>query len=83
MVSYFVVGIAAALTLVLLVLAFLSGSPDSLLRFVYGSAGAVLTGLLLFLGSELIRLFVGIGRDIARMSGRWDERTPGGPPAGS
>src|SRR5579864_2041360 len=72
LVSYFVVGFGAAVTLIAVAAAVASGSPGNLLDFIVASARAVGYGLLLFLGSEMIRLLVGIGRDIARMSGRWD-----------
>jgi hypothetical protein len=70
--SYFVVGLGAAVTAIAGVAALASGSPGNLLDLAFTSARAVGYGLLLFLGSEMIRLLVGIGRDIARMSGRWD-----------
>jgi sulfite exporter TauE/SafE len=74
-ISYFIVGLAAIVTLVLAAAAVVSRSGDTLLQFLAGSAGAVFYGLLLFLASELIRLLVGIGKDISRMAGR--DQAPG------
>jgi sulfite exporter TauE/SafE len=70
--SYFIVGLAGILTIAAVAAALVSRNGDTLLQLIAGSAGAVIYGLLLFLGSELIRLLVGIGKDISRMSGRDD-----------
>ena len=70
--SYFIVGLAAALLAASVVAAVASRAPDAILQVVAGSARAVGYGLGLFLASELIRLLVGIGRDLARMAGRGD-----------
>jgi sulfite exporter TauE/SafE len=70
--SYFIVGLAGILTVAAVAAALVSRNGDTLLQLIAGSAGAVLWGLGLFLGSELIRLLVGIGKDISRMSGRDD-----------
>src|SRR5437660_9824655 len=70
--SYVIVGLAAVLIVAALAAALVSRSPDTLLQLIAGSAGAVGYGLGLFLGSELIRLLVGVAKDISRMSGRGD-----------
>ncbi|MGI8607667.1 MAG: hypothetical protein ACR2MY_00345 [Candidatus Dormibacteria bacterium] len=70
--SYFIVGLAGLLTVAAVAAAIVSRNGDTLLQLIAGSAGAVLYGLGLFLSSELIRLLVGIGKDISRMSGRDD-----------
>ncbi|MFN2465428.1 MAG: hypothetical protein ABR598_04090 [Candidatus Dormibacteria bacterium] len=76
--SYCIVALAATLTIAAVAAALVSRSPDTLLHLIAGSAGAVAYGLALFLGSELIRLLVGVAKDISRMSGRGD--VGGGPP---
>ena len=68
--SYFIVGLAGLLTIAAVAAALVSRSGDTLLQLIAGSAGAVFYGLVLFLASELIRLMVGIGKDISRMAGR-------------
>ncbi len=68
--SYFIVGLAGLLTVAAVAAAIVSRSGDTLLQLIAGSAGAVFYGLMLFLASELIRLLVGIGKDISRMAGR-------------
>ena len=68
--SYFIVGLAGLLTVAAVAAAIVSRSGGGLLQLIAGSAGAVFYGLLLFLASELIRLLVGIGKDISRMAGR-------------
>jgi hypothetical protein len=83
--SYFIVGLAGVLTIAAVAAAIVSRSGDTLLQLIAGSAGAVLYGLLLFLASELIRLLVGMGKDISRMAGRdlagnLSETTPEVPP---
>ena len=70
--SYFVVGLAGVLTIAAVAAAIVSRRVDTLLQLIAGSASVVLYGLGLFLASELIRLLVGIGKDISRMSGRDD-----------
>jgi len=75
-ISYFIVGIALVGFVVSVVIAISARTIDTMLQFIVASAGAVIYGLLLYLGSELIRLLVGIGRDIARMAGRWDASAP-------
>ncbi|GAC1335601.1 MAG: hypothetical protein NVSMB17_18690 [Candidatus Dormibacteria bacterium] len=68
--AYFIVGLAALLTVAAVAAAIVSRSGSALPQLIAGSAGAVFYGLLLFLGSELIRLLVGIGKDVSRMAGR-------------
>ncbi|MDQ6747424.1 MAG: hypothetical protein M3010_04870 [Candidatus Dormibacteraeota bacterium] len=68
--SYAIVALAATLTVAAVAAALVSRSPGTLLQLIAGSAGAVAYGLGLFLASELIRLLVGIAKDISRMSGR-------------
>ncbi|HEV1998275.1 MAG TPA: hypothetical protein VGR61_09130 [Candidatus Dormibacteraeota bacterium] len=70
--AYFIVGLAGLLTIAAVAAALVSRNGDTLLGLIAGSAGAVFYGLGLFLASELIRLLVGIGKDISRMSGRDD-----------
>jgi sulfite exporter TauE/SafE len=69
-VSYVIVGLAIVATVATGIGALLSSSPDPLLQLAFRFAGVAVLGLLMFLVSELIRLFVGMGRDIARMAGR-------------
>jgi hypothetical protein len=70
--SYVIVGLAAIVTVAALAAALISHSPDTLLQLIAGTAGAVAYGLGLFLASELIRLLVGIAKDIGRLAGRGD-----------
>lgn len=70
--AYVIVGIAAVLTVAALAAALVSRSPDTLVQLIAGSAGAVGYGLGLFLASELIRLLVGIAKDLGRLAGRGD-----------
>jgi sulfite exporter TauE/SafE len=68
--SYVLVGLAAVLTVAAVAAALVSRSPDTLLQLIAGTAGAVAYGLGLFLASELIRLLVGIAKDVRRMAAR-------------
>ncbi|MEA2683805.1 MAG: hypothetical protein QOK05_2133 [Chloroflexota bacterium] len=79
--SYVIVGLAAVLTVAAIAAALVSKSPDTLLQLIAGSAGAVGYGLGLFLASELIRLVVGIAKDVRRMAGRMDAGVPREGPA--
>lgn len=74
--SYVIVSLAAILTVAALAAALVSRSPGTLFQLLAGSASAVAYGLGLFLASELIRLLVGIAKDLSRMAGRGD--TPKG-----
>lgn len=68
--AYAIVGLAAVLTVAAVAAALVSRNGDSLLQLIAGSAGAILYALGLFLASELIRLLVGIAKDVSRISGR-------------
>ena len=68
--AYAIVGLAGILTIAAVAAALVSRNGDSLLQLVAGSAGAIFYGLGLFLASELIRLLVGIAKDVSRISGR-------------
>jgi sulfite exporter TauE/SafE len=72
--SYCLIGLAGLLTIAAVAAALVSRSTDALLQLIAGSAGGVLYGLLLFLASELIRMLVGIAKDVSRMAGREGNR---------
>ncbi|HEY8741268.1 MAG TPA: hypothetical protein VIN56_11810 [Candidatus Dormibacteraeota bacterium] len=82
--SYAIVGLAAVFLVAAVAAALVTRSPDILLQLIASSAGAVGYGLALFLFSELIRLLVGVAKDLSRMSGRGDvgpsRETPSPPP---
>ena len=68
--AYVIVGLAGILTIVAVAVALVSHNSDTLLQLIAGFAGAIPYGLGLFLASELIRLLVGIAKDVSRMAGR-------------
>ena len=53
-----------------LVLSALTGAEGQILNYVAGSAGLVVYGAAMFLASELIRLLVGIAKDVRRIAER-------------
>jgi hypothetical protein len=73
--SFVIVALAAALVVAAVAAALVSHSPDTLPQLIGGSAGAVAYGLGLFVASELIRLLVGIAKDLGRLAGRGDAST--------
>jgi len=68
--AYVIVAVATVLVGAALAAALASHSGDTLLQQISGSAWSIFYALGLFLASELIRLMVGIAKDVSRMSGR-------------
>jgi uncharacterized membrane protein YdjX (TVP38/TMEM64 family) len=67
-ISFLIIALALLLALGALILTVLSGKLDNFLSLMAGSAGAVAYGVALFLGSEMIRLLVGVAKDLRRIS---------------
>lgn len=68
--AYVIVALATVLVLAAVVAALSSHSGDTLLQQIAGSAWSIFYALGLFLTSELIRMLVGLAKDVSRMSGR-------------
>jgi hypothetical protein len=73
-ISFLIIGLATLLAIGAVVVALTSGQLDAFASIMAGAGGAIAYGVGLFLGSEMIRLLVGIAKDLRRIS----ESTAGG-----
>jgi uncharacterized membrane protein len=66
--AFFIVGLAALLVVVALMVGLITGKADTVLGFLGALGGAIAYGVGLFIASELIRLLVGIAKDVRRVA---------------